>query len=136
MNIKERVFEAESDKLGDLSINTPLPAEPKKAKETPLTKTIQYKVKSGGNIFNVSFEANKNPTKQGVKLKFTPERELGDNEINDAVNKLALLLQKRFSNYDIQVDRDVNPVSPKDISFIVPLNSIGSFIMNKVIKNK
>lgn len=136
MNIKEHIFEADSDKLGDLSIGTSLPDEPKKAKETVLTKPIQFKVKSGGNIFSVSFEANKNPTKQGVKLKFTPERELNDNEINDAVNKLALLLQKRFSNYDIQVDRDVNPVSPKDISFIVPLNSIGSFIMNKVIKNK
>ena len=62
-----------------------------KEKQTPLTKTISYKVKSGNNIFSVSFEANKNPTKQGVKLKFTPERELSDNEINDAVNKLALL---------------------------------------------
>ena len=132
MNFNERIIEAEKADLSALPMEPP----PAPKKDTVLTKPITYKVKAGGNIFNMSFEANKNPTKQGVKLKFTPERELGDNEINDAVNKLALLLQKRFSNYEIQVDRDINPVSPKDISFLVPLNSIGDFIMNKVIKNQ
>ena len=132
MNFNERIIEAEKADLSALPIEPP----PSPKKDTALTTPIKYKVKAGGNVFSMSFEANKNPTKQGVKLKFTPDRELGDNEINDAVNKLALLLQKRFSNYEIQIDRDINPVSPKDISFLVPLNSIGDFIMNKVIKNQ
>ena len=88
-----------------------------------VTGPVRYTTKFGGYDWSVKFDVNKNPTKVGVKMQFIPKdgSQLDGAKLNDVGNKLATFLQKKFSNYDIIIDRDKDL---KDkftaIGFIIP----------------
>ena len=95
----------------------------------------QYKVTLEGEEFRVIFDTNINETKRGIKMRFEPQNQGIDiRQLSTIANKIATLLQSRFSNYNIQIDRDTQVKNPMIIGFIVPLVSISDFIMKKVIK--
>ena len=57
--------------------------------------------------------------------------------LNDVGNQLAAFLQKRFSNYDIVINRDKDFKDKLTaIGFIVPLDSLSQWVMSDLIGNK
>ena len=104
-----------------------------------VTGPVRYTTKFGGYDWSVKFDTNKNPTKVGVKMQFMPKdgSQLDGAKLNDVGNKLATFLQRKFSNYDIIIDRDKDL---KDkftaIGFIIPLDSLSQWIMTEMLGNK
>ena len=94
----------------------------------------QYKVTLEGEEFGVVFDTNINETKRGIKMRFVPQNQNIDiRQLSTIANKIAVILQKKFANYNLQVDRDTQVQNPMIIGFIIPLVSISDFIMKKVI---
>jgi hypothetical protein len=97
----------------------------------------QYTVTLEGEQFGVVFDTNINETKRGIKMRFVPQNQNIDvRQLSDIANKIAVILQKRFAGYGIQVDRDTQVKNPMVIGFIIPLISVSDFIMKKVIKGE
>lgn len=95
----------------------------------------QYLVTLEGEEFGVVFDTNINETKRGIKMRFVPQNQNIDvRQLSDIANKIAVILQKKFASYGIQVDRDTQVKNPMIIGFIIPLVSISDFIMKKVIQ--
>jgi hypothetical protein len=106
-------------------------------KEASIVPKPTYKVSLEGQEYNVYFDTNISETKRGLKIRFIPTNtETDPRELNDIANKIAIILQKKFANTSIQIDRDLQPRNPLEIGFTVPLASISDFIMNKVIKGQ
>lgn len=106
-------------------------------KEASIIPKPQYKVTLEGTSFIVQFDTNINETKRGLKMRFHAQTgEMDIRKLNDLANKIALILQKRFANYGLQVDRDTQVQDPTVIGFIIPLISFSNFIMNRVIKGE
>ena len=105
--------------------------------EATIIPKPQYKVTLEGVTFIVQFDVNINETKRGIKMRFHPMTENIDmRRLSDLADKIALVLQKQFTNVGLQVDRDVQVQDPTVIGFIVPLTSLAHFIMAKVIKGE
>jgi hypothetical protein len=104
-----------------------------------ITGPVRYSTKFGGVDWSVKFDVNKNPTKVGVKIQFIPKdsTQVDGTRLNDVGNQLATFLQKKFSQYDIVIDRDKDL---KDkftaIGFIVPLDSLSQWVMSDLIGTK
>ena len=97
----------------------------------------KYTVTLEGERFAVVFDTNINETKRGIKMRFEPDNKSIDvRQLADLANKIAVILQSKFAGYNIQVDRDTQVKDPMIIGFIIPLQSISDFIMNKVIGGK
>jgi hypothetical protein len=95
----------------------------------------QYLVTLEGEEFGVVFDTNINETKRGIKMQFVPQNQNIDiRQLSNIANKIAVILQKKFAGYGIQVDRDTQVQNPMVIGFMVPLVSISDFIMKKVIQ--
>jgi hypothetical protein len=95
----------------------------------------QYLVTLEGEEFGVVFDTNINETKRGIKMKFVPQNQNIDiRQLSTIANKIAVILQKKFASYGIQVDRDTQVQNPMVIGFMIPLVSISDFIMKKVIQ--
>jgi len=105
-------------------------------REAAIIPKPQYKVKLEGVSFAVQFDTNINETKRGVKIRFYPqsEQQLDIRKLNDLANKIAVILQKKFAEQGLQIDRDTEVQDPTVIGFMLPLASIANFVMNKVIK--
>jgi len=97
----------------------------------------KYTATLGGERFAVVFDTNINETKRGIKMRFEPDNKSIDvRQLADLANKIAVILQAKFAGYNIQIDRDTQVKDPMIIGFIIPLQSITDFIMNKVIGGK
>jgi sporulation protein YlmC with PRC-barrel domain len=95
----------------------------------------QYVVTLEGEQFGVVFDTNINETKRGIKMRFVPQNQNIDiRQLSEIANKIAVILQKKFADYGIQIDRDTQVRNPMIIGFIIPLVSISDFIMKKVIQ--
>jgi len=95
----------------------------------------QYVVTLEGEQFGVVFDTNINETKRGIKIRFVPQNQNIDiRQLSEIANKIAVILQKKFADYSIQIDRDTQVRNPMIIGFIIPLVSISDFIMKKVIQ--
>lgn len=105
-------------------------------REAAIIPKPQYKVKLEGVSFAVQFDTNINETKRGVKIRFYPqsEQQLDIRKLNDLANKIAVILQKKFAEQGLQIDRDTEVQDPTVIGFMLPLASIANFVMNRVIK--
>lgn len=104
-----------------------------------ITGPVRYSTKFGGVDWSVKFDVNKNPTKVGVKIQFIPKdsSQVDGTRLNEVGNELAAFLQKRFSNYDIIIDRDKDFKDKLTaIGFIVPLDSLSQWVMSDLIGNK
>jgi hypothetical protein len=108
-----------------------------KLQEASIVPKPAYKVSLEGEEYNVYFDTNISDTKRGLKIRFIPvNTETDVRKLNDAANKIAVILQKKFAATSLQIDRDLQPRSPLEIGFTVPLASISDFIMNKIIRGK
>lgn len=95
----------------------------------------QYTATLEGESFGVIFDVNVNETKRGIKMRFVPQNQDVDvRRLSDIANKIAVILQSKFANYGIQIDRDTQVQNPMIIGFTIPLISVSDFIMNKVIQ--
>jgi len=95
----------------------------------------QYSVTLEGQTYGVQFDTNISDTKRGITISFYPPTQILDPaQLNDIANKIAIVLQKKFANYGIQVDRDTQVQNQSVIRFTIPLISISDFIMKKVIQ--
>lgn len=101
-----------------------------------ITGPVRYNTRFGGHDWSVKFDVNKNPTKIGVKVQFIPkDPSLEGTELNSVGNDLAAYLQKQFSEVDIVIDRDKDFQDKfSAIGFIIPLDSLSQWVMQKVIK--
>ena len=101
-----------------------------------ITGPVRYSTKFGGYEWSVKFDVNKNPTKVGVRMQFYPKdsSQLDGTRLNEVGNDLAAYLQRKFSKYDIIVDRDKDYEDKLTaIGFIIPLDSLSQYIMKNII---
>jgi len=104
-----------------------------------ITGPVRYSTTFGGYDWSVKFDVNKNPTKVGVKIQFIPKdgSQLDGTRLNEVGNELAAYLQRKFSEYDIIIDRDKDFKDKYSaIGFIVPLDSLSQWLMKNVIGSK
>ena len=108
-----------------------------KLQEASIVPKPLYKVSLDNKEYNVYFDTNISETKKGIKIRFIPvNTETDVRELSDAATKIAVILQKKFAATNMQIDRDLQPRSPLEIGFTVPLASISDFIMYDIIKGK
>ncbi len=104
--------------------------------------TLKYKTKIDGRSYTVSFDVNKNPTKKGIKVKFFPLDNNG-NEIENPSeeilaqlqNDVATKLAPKFNEYKLEFDEDEDAPEKNVAAFQVPLSSFVSFVANVVFKS-
>ena len=105
--------------------------------ESAVIPKPQYPVSLQGNSYTVVFDVNMRDTKRGIKIRFVPKQsQVNAADLNTAADQIAIILQKQFSQYGIQVARDTEVRNPAIIGFIVPLSSISDFMMKRVIKGE
>lgn len=96
-----------------------------------------YNVTIKGETFAVEFDTNINETKRGIKMHFIPQNQNIDiRQLSTIANEIAVVLQKKFAPFGIQVDRDTQVSNPMILGFMIPLVSISDFIMTKVVQSK
>lgn len=101
---------------------------------------LNYNATLGGERFKVVVDVNKNPSKKGIKVKFFPVNEDGmvlDNltpeELQTLQNSLATTISKKFNEYNLEFDRDTDAPDKMAANFQIPLDSIFTFIREKVL---
>ena len=88
-----------------------------------------------------NFDVNKNPTKKGIKVKFFPLDDNG-NEIETPTpeqlaqlqNDVATKLAPKFNDFRLEFDEDEDAPERNVAAFQVPLSSFVSFVANVVFK--
>ena len=102
---------------------------------------LKYNTTIDGRKYKVSFDVNKNPTKKGIKVKFFPLDDSGDEIENPSPEQLAQLqndvatrLAPKFNEFKLEFDEDEDAPEKNVAAFQVPLSSFVSFIANVVFK--
>ena len=102
---------------------------------------LKYNTTIDGRKYKVSFDVNKNPTKKGIKVKFFPLDDAGDEVENPSPEQLAQLqndvatrLAPKFNEFKLEFDEDEDAPEKNVAAFQVPLSSFVSFIANVVFK--
>ena len=102
---------------------------------------LKYNTTIDGRKYKVSFDVNKNPTKRGIKVKFFPLNDAGDQIENPSPEQLAQLqndvatrLAPKFNEFKLEFDEDEDAPEKNVAAFQVPLSSFVSFIANVVFK--
>ena len=101
---------------------------------------LNYNATFNGEKFKVVVDVNKNPSKKGIKVKFFPVNEDGmvisnltPEEIDTLQNSLATTISKKFNEYNLEFDRDTDAPDKQAANFQIPLDSIFTFIREKVL---
>ena len=102
---------------------------------------LKYNTTIDGRKYKVSFDVNKNPTKRGIKVKFFPLDETGNEIENPSSEQLAQLqndvatrLAPKFNEFKLEFDEDQDAPEKNVAAFQIPLSSFVSFIANVVFK--
>ena len=102
---------------------------------------LKYNTTIDGRKYKVNFDVNKNPTKKGIKVKFFPLDNTGDEVENPSPEQLAQLqndvatrLAPKFNEFKLEFDEDEDAPEKNVAAFQVPLSSFVSFIANVVFK--
>ena len=102
---------------------------------------LKYNTTIDGRKYKVSFDVNKNPTKKGIKVKFFPLDDTGNEIENPSPEQLAQLqndvatrLAPKFNEFKLEFDEDEDAPEKNVAAFQVPLSSFVSFIANVVFK--
>ena len=102
---------------------------------------LKYNTTIDGRKYKVNFDVNKNPTKKGIKVKFFPLDNAGDEVENPSQEQLAQLqndvatrLAPKFNEFKLEFDEDEDAPEKNVAAFQVPLSSFVSFIANVVFK--
>lgn len=101
---------------------------------------LNYNASLGGENFKVVVDVNKNPSKKGIKVKFFPVNEEGQmlsnltpEEIDTLQNSIATTVSRKFNDYGLEFDRDTDAPDKSAANFQIPLDSIFTFIKDKVL---
>ena len=101
---------------------------------------LNYNATFNGERFKVVVDVNKNPSKKGIKVKFFPVNEDGmvisnltPEELQTLQNSLATNISKKFNEYNLEFDRDTDAPDKQAANFQIPLDSIFTFIREKVL---
>lgn len=101
---------------------------------------LNYNAAFNGERFKVVVDVNKNPSKKGIKVKFFPVNEDGmvisnltPEELQTLQNSLATTISKKFNEYNLEFDRDTDAPDKQAANFQIPLDSIFTFIREKVL---
>ena len=102
---------------------------------------LKYNTTIDGRKYKVNFDVNKNPTKKGIKVRFFPLDNAGDEVENPSPEQLAQLqndvatrLAPKFNEFKLEFDEDEDVPEKNVAAFQVPLSSFVSFIANVVFK--
>jgi len=101
---------------------------------------LNYNATFNGEKFKVVVDVNKNPSKKGIKVKFFPVNKDGmvisnltPEELQTLQNSLATTISKKFNEYNLEFDRDTDAPDKQAANFQIPLDSIFTFIREKVL---
>ena len=104
--------------------------------------TLFYKIKLGDKRYKLSFDVNKNPTKKGIKVKFFPLDDAGNEVPNPSPEQIGMLqndvatqLAPKFNDFKLEFDEDEDAPEKNVAAFQVPLSSFVSFVANVVFKS-
>ena len=104
--------------------------------------TLIYKIKLGDKRYKLSFDVNKNPTKKGIKVKFFPLDDAGNEVPNPSPEQIGMLqndvatqLAPKFNDFKLEFDEDEDAPEKNVAAFQVPLSSFVSFVANVVFKS-
>ena len=104
--------------------------------------TLTYKIKLGDKRYKLSFDVNKNPTKKGIKVKFFPLDDAGNEVPNPTPEQIGMLqndvatqLAPKFNDFKLEFDEDEDAPEKNVAAFQVPLSSFVSFVANVVFKS-
>ena len=104
--------------------------------------SLTYKVTLGDKKYRLKFDVNKNPTKKGIKVKFFPLDDAGNEIPNPSPEQLAMLqnsvatqLAPKFNDFKLEFDEDEDAPEKNVAAFQVPLSSFVSFVANVVFKS-
>jgi len=104
--------------------------------------SLSYKIKLGDKRYKLSFDVNKNPTKKGIKVKFFPLDDAGNEVPNPSPEQIGMLqndvatqLAPKFNDFKLESDEDVDAPEKNVTAFQVPLSSFVSFVANVVFKS-
>ena len=104
--------------------------------------TLTYKIKLGDKRYKLSFDVNKNPTKKGIKVKFFPLDDAGNEVPNPSPEQIGMLqndvatqLAPKFNDFKLEFDEDEDAPEKNVAAFQVPLSSFVSFVANVVFKS-
>lgn len=104
--------------------------------------TLTYKIKLGDKRYKLSFDVNKNPTKKGIKVKFFPLDDAGNEVQNPSPEQIGMLqndvatqLAPKFNDFKLEFDEDEDAPEKNVAAFQVPLSSFVSFVANVVFKS-
>ena len=104
--------------------------------------TLTYKIKLGDKRYKLSFDVNKNPTKKGIKVKFFPLDDAGNEIPNPSPEQIGMLqndvatqLAPKFNDFKLEFDEDEDAPEKNVAAFQVPLSSFVSFVANIVFKS-
>ena len=102
---------------------------------------LKYTTTIDGRRYKVSFDVNKNPTKKGIKVKFFPLDDSGNEISNPSPEQIAQLqndvatkLAPKFNDFRLEFDEDEDAPEKNVAAFQVPLSSFVSFVANVVFK--
>ena len=102
----------------------------------------EYKLKIGDRRYLLNYDVNKNPTKMGIKVKFFPLDENGNEIMNPSDELLAQMqndistkLSPKFNEYRLEFDEDEGAPEENVVAFQIPLSSFISFIANTIFKD-
>ena len=102
---------------------------------------LKYTTTIDGRGYKVSFDVNKNPTKKGIKVKFFPLDDSGNEISNPSPEQIAQLqndvatkLAPKFNDFRLEFDEDEDAPEKNVAAFQVPLSSFVSFVANVVFK--
>ena len=103
--------------------------------------TLKYTTTIDRRRYKDSFDVNKNPTKKGIKVKFFPLDDSGNEIENPSPEQLAQLqndvatkLAPKFNDFRLEFDEDEDAPEKNVAAFQVPLSSFVSFVANVVFK--
>jgi hypothetical protein len=104
--------------------------------------SLSYKIKLGDKRYKLSFDVNKNPTKKGIKVKFFPLDDAGNEVPNPSPEQIGMLqndvatqLAPKFNDFKLEFDEDEDAPEKNVAAFQVPLSSFVSFVANVVFKS-
>lgn len=90
-----------------------------------------YSITVEGKKYRLQFDVNENPTKKGVKMQFILDQEFEDpRDKQELANKIALILQRKYSKSGIVIDIDERNPYKNVIGFIVPLSSVSKMLID------
>lgn len=97
----------------------------------------EYPVEIAGHHLTLRFDVNINKTKKGVKLQFVMKDVPQDpRQLQQMANEIGTELQEKFGSAGMQIIYDVENPYKNVIGFLLPLPSLASNIVNKVLKGE